>query len=324
MTRPQPFVSHARNFIALLLGGVALAACATPQYAVREPAGGPGVVNGNGQQPSGAGGIYKIGEPYQVGGIWYVPREQPNYDETGTASWYGSEFNMRPTANGEVFDMNAPSAAHATLPLPSMVEVTNLENGKTIKVRVNDRGPFVGGRVIDLSQEAARQLGYDRKGTAQVRVRYLGPAPLNPMQANPQYAANATPAPYGAATAGAAPLLVTPSTPPDYAPQGYTPPPVKVAATALPPLAPASAPVSAASNAAYRIQAGAYGDQANAQRAVSQLAGAGSAVIEPVSRDGVTLYRVMLQASADESQAWALRDQVAAYGFADARVVRPF
>ena len=192
-------------------------------------------------------------------------------------------------------------------------------SGKSITVRVNDRGPFVGGRVIDLSHEAARQLDYDRKGTAQVRVRYVGPAPINSMPAAPQYAANT--APYAAAPTSR-PFIVTPSTPPEYVSQGYTPPPVKVAATALPPLTPA-APAGAVGGV-YKVQAGAFGDQANAQRAVSQLAGAGSAVIEPVNRDGVMLYRVMLQASADETQAWDLRDRVAAYGFSDARVIRPF
>ena len=318
MAATRLITSKACNLAVLLLAGGSLAACATatPEYAVRSSPGAK--VNGHGQQPSGAGGIYKVGAPYQVGGIWYVPREQPGYEETGIASWYGDEFHMKPTANGETFDRGAVSAAHTTLPLPSIVEVTNLENGKSLKVRVNDRGPFVGGRVIDLSQEAARQLGYDRKGTAQVRVRYVGPAPLNSMPAAPQYAANTAP---HAPPPASRPFIVTPSTPPNEAPQGYTPPPVKVAATALPPLAPAAPPAAVG---LYKVQAGAFGDQANAQRAVSQLAGAGNAVIEPVSRDGTTLYRVMLQASADETQAWALRDQVAAYGFSDARVIRPF
>src|SRR5262249_27306264 len=120
----------------------------------------------------------RVGPPYQVGGIWYVPRYQPDYDEVGTASWYGEAFHGRPTADGEVFTMNAITGAHTTLPLPCLVEVTNLDNGRRMIVRVNDRGPFIGDRIIDLSREAAHQLGFERQGLAQVRVRYVGPAPL--------------------------------------------------------------------------------------------------------------------------------------------------
>ncbi|MEI7931723.1 MAG: septal ring lytic transglycosylase RlpA family protein, partial [Alphaproteobacteria bacterium] len=121
--------------------------------------------------------IPKVGRPYEIRGQWYTPAEQPDYDETGTGSWYGEAFQGKPTANGEVFDMNQVSAAHKTLPLPSMVEVTNLDNGKSLTVRVNDRGPFVDGRIIDLSKGAADELGVLRPGLARVRVRYVGPAP---------------------------------------------------------------------------------------------------------------------------------------------------
>ncbi len=125
------------------------------------------------------GGTYKVGEPYQVGGRWYNPREQPDYDRIGTASWYGNDFHGRHTANGEVFDMNALTAAHPTLPLPSYAYVTNLSNNRTILVRVNDRGPYVGERMIDLSKESARSLGLLSGGTGKVRVRYAGAAPLD-------------------------------------------------------------------------------------------------------------------------------------------------
>jgi len=116
----------------------------------------------------------KVGRPYQINGVWYTPRVQPDYDEVGLASWYGGQHQGKPTASGERFDLNRISGAHKTLPLPSIVEVVNLENGKRLKVRVNDRGPFVAGRIIDLSQEAARELGFESKGLAKVRVRYLG------------------------------------------------------------------------------------------------------------------------------------------------------
>lgn len=320
-----------RNLVLILMASAALAACATPHPRLASKL--PGVTPGT--APSGAGGRYKVGSPYQVAGVWYVPHEDPQYDATGVASWYGDEFHMKPTANGEIFDMHAVSAAHTTLPLPSIVEVTNLDNGKKIQVRVNDRGPFVGGRVIDLSHEAARQLGYDRKGLANVRVKYIGPATLGGPDTGMRYASNTTPPP----TASAPPAL------PAYAPPlpAYAPPtPVAVASASLPPITGAAIaptqipPVSSAAPvfsgapkvvaaSAYRVQAGAFSDPANAQRVANQLSGAGVATIEPLQRaDGVTLYRVVLQGGADEGEAWGLRDKVASYGFAEARVLRPF
>jgi rare lipoprotein A len=118
-------------------------------------------------------GIYKVGKPYQIGGVWYYPNPDYRYRETGIASWYGPNFHGNWTANGERFDQNAITAAHRTLPLPSMVRVTNLENGRALKIRVNDRGPFAHGRIIDLSRRSAQLLGVIRKGTAKVRVEIL-------------------------------------------------------------------------------------------------------------------------------------------------------
>lgn len=138
--------------------------------------------------------------PYQVRGRWYQPAEQPGYDETGTASWYGDQFNGRPTATGERFDMHALTAAHKTLPLPGLVEVTNLANGRRIVVRVNDRGPFVDGRIIDLSRGSAEALGILQAGVGEVRVRYLGRAPRLGGGTPLQYAevAASAPSPAGA------------------------------------------------------------------------------------------------------------------------------
>lgn len=135
--------------IVLLLGG-----CATGREA-----------------PSGV----KIGKPYQIGGRTYVPRDEADYDRTGIASWYGREHAGRPTANGERFDPDAMTAAHPTLPMPSWVTVTRLDTGRSIVVRINDRGPFSPGRIIDLSRAAARRLGIDRDGIAKVRVRRVAP-----------------------------------------------------------------------------------------------------------------------------------------------------
>lgn len=114
---------------------------------------------------------------YQVRGRWYRPEEQPNYDEVGLASWYGDQFNGRPTATGEIFDMHALTAAHKTLPLPGLIEVTNTANGRRVVLRVNDRGPFVDNRILDLSRGAAQELGLLQAGVGEVRVRYLGRAP---------------------------------------------------------------------------------------------------------------------------------------------------
>jgi rare lipoprotein A len=125
------------------------------------------------------GGGFKLGSPYKVAGRWYVPREEPGYDQQGVGSWYGDDFHGRKTANGEVFDMTALTAAHPTLPLPCYAYVTNLDTGRTILVRVNDRGPYVNDRLIDLSHASARALGYEGRGMAHVRVRYAGRAPLN-------------------------------------------------------------------------------------------------------------------------------------------------
>jgi rare lipoprotein A len=125
------------------------------------------------------GGIYKLGKPYLAGGKWYTPTHDPDYNEVGFASWYGDFFHGRETANHEIYDMNALTAAHPTLPLPSLAKVTNLKNHRSIIVRINDRGPYKDGRIIDLSRRAAELLGFYNHGLAAVRVQYYGPAPLN-------------------------------------------------------------------------------------------------------------------------------------------------
>jgi rare lipoprotein A len=119
------------------------------------------------------GGIYKIGKPYQIAGRWYYPKEDYNYSETGMASWYGEDFNGKRTANGERYNMNTLTAAHRTLPLPCIVKVTNLQNGRSVVVRVNDRGPYVKDRIIDLSKHGAQLLGYMGQGTKKVKVEIM-------------------------------------------------------------------------------------------------------------------------------------------------------
>jgi rare lipoprotein A len=145
-----------------------------PKYGVSSS---PRVVALGDPVPKG-GGTYRVGKPYTVAGRVYVPEEDPNYREDGMASWYGDDFHGRLTANGEVFDMTSLTAAHPTLPIPSYARVTNLRNGKSLIVRVNDRGPYHGNRLIDVSNKAAELLEFKSNGVARVRVEYVGRAPL--------------------------------------------------------------------------------------------------------------------------------------------------
>jgi rare lipoprotein A len=168
----------------LATGCLALAGCGAankstsrvdPKYGVSPS---PRVVQPGQPVPKG-GGTYRVGRPYVVGGRTYTPRENRRYRAEGIASWYGSDFHGRLTANGEVYDMEAISAAHPTLPIPSYARVTNLQNGRSVVVRVNDRGPFHANRIIDLSQKAAELLHLRRSGVGRVRVEYVGQASLD-------------------------------------------------------------------------------------------------------------------------------------------------
>ncbi|TIX24165.1 septal ring lytic transglycosylase RlpA family protein [Mesorhizobium sp.] len=138
----------------------------------------PRVFSRNGRMQRG-GGRDQLGKPYQVRGKWYYPKEDKRYAKVGLASWYGDAFHGRLTANGEVYDMTHLTAAHPTMPLPSYARVTNLKTGSSVIVRVNDRGPYHEGRIIDVSERAAQMLDYANTGTAQVKVEYVGRAPLD-------------------------------------------------------------------------------------------------------------------------------------------------
>jgi len=160
---------------ATALGGLALAGCASgPKQPQPVPAPVAAVTT-----EQNAEGNFKVGTPYQINGKWYYPAENYNYVEEGIASWYGQDFQGKRTANGERYDMNAVTAAHPTLPLPSMVHVTNLDNGRQLDVRVNDRGPFHSTRIIDMSRRAAQLLGFYDVGTAHVRVEIDPIASMN-------------------------------------------------------------------------------------------------------------------------------------------------
>ncbi|MDX8407168.1 MAG: septal ring lytic transglycosylase RlpA family protein [Mariprofundaceae bacterium] len=213
--------------------------------------------------PDGRGGTYKTGKPYRIAGQWYYPMQSAaSYDQTGVASWYGRDFHGKKTANGERYDMHALSAAHKTLPLPTLVRVTNLDNGRSVVVRVNDRGPFVKSRLIDLSYAAARQLGYTERGTARVRVQTLDqPAPT---QASAKQVANPIAEP------------VTPK-----------------ASAALVPVA--WADNNTAPGGAIFVQLGAFSSRVNAAELRDRLSASFSDVlIQPRRIASQTLYRVRI------------------------------
>jgi rare lipoprotein A len=287
-------------------------------------------------------GVYKIGEPYEQEGIWYYPREQPEYDETGVASWYGADFHGRRTANGEIFDVNGLTAAHPTLPMPVNVRVTNLENGKSLVLRVNDRGPFRHGRIIDVSQHAAQLLGFYGKGTAKVRVTYLaradepGGVPLDSATATAVAAA-----PTGAVQVAALdPVAAAPApAPTKFAPAPQTdssdmpsPSPEKLDVK-FEPAAPApeqreasadAPPVSVVSVPAVShlyVQVGAFSIRSNAERLRDRLSAAGNLTISAIDRKGQPLYRVRVGPFDDVSAADAALAQVNGLGSSDAKIV---
>lgn len=248
---------------------------------------GTGLFDGGGVDTGSRGG-YRVGRPYQINGRWYTPQEDFGYVETGTASWYGADFHGRPTASGETYDMNALTAAHRTLPLPSIVRVTNLDNGRSVVVRVNDRGPFSHGRIIDLSRRGAEELQFIGAGTARVRVEIL--------EAESRRLANA-----GSATATRA---VAAARTPQNAPRS------RVATAPLPPPSPSHPTVAsvAAPPSAVFIQTGAYRDYANARAARDQVAGlgVGPTHIYEATVDGRQYYRVRIGPLGDERSAEAI------------------
>lgn len=300
---------------ALFIAVAALAACATKP----PPA-----------TPTAGGGVYKVGRPYQVAGVWYYPREQPGYDETGIASWYGAQFHGRRTANGEVFDRNGVTAAHPTLPMPSNVRVTNLGNGKSLVVRVNDRGPYSNARIIDLSERAADLLGFRLQGTARVRVQFLGRADLNgpgialPSEQTPTEVATAVPAaPTTSVSAEPlAPVAGVPTAAPVQTAELPTPQAQPVV-TAPSPAADVTGqvqnvPVPAATS--IYIQAGAFTIAENARRVEARLRQYG-AKVSPITRDGKTVYRVRIGPIQDVGTADRTLQEVQAAGQNDARIV---
>jgi rare lipoprotein A len=293
--------------------GLALAGCAETQLAIhvakktaREIYGTPRATadDARAQQAAYPPGqrpplrpIYKVGDPYQIDGQWYYPKEEFHAVETGIASWYGAEFHGKPTANGETYDMNAITAAHRTLQMPSVVRVTNLENGRSLTLRVNDRGPFARGRIIDLSRRSAELLGVYEVGTAKVRVEVL------PEESRMVKEATLRGQPSDLLQLAS---FATPAAPP--------PPP--------PPLAvePQLRVVPVGPSGIY-IQAGAFANHENALRVRDAIAELAPATITPVSATGQRLFRVRLGPLASVDDADAALERVVKRGYAGARIV---
>jgi rare lipoprotein A len=294
---------------------VFIAACAETQLAVHT------VKEMGPSAPAGGKGNYKVGKPYQVAGTWYYPKEDFNYDETGIASWYGPGFHGKSTANGEVFDQFAVSAAHRTLPLPSAVRVTNLENGRAINLRVNDRGPFSKNRIIDLSRKAAQLLGFEGKGTARVRVEIL-PAESRRM------AAIAQGKEVDSATAPAVPretvvAEVLTDTPGVSVSASTTPKTVQAARL------PSTITVKNDSSIVQLpvqpteifVQVGAFGQMHNAIRLGARLNSIGASRITQAKVGGARIYRVRLGPLATVGDADRLLATLDANGYRDAQII---
>jgi len=273
-------------------------------------------------------GVYKIGNPYEIDNVWYYPHEQPDYDETGIASWYGPTFYGRYTADGELYDGNKLTAAHRTLPMPVNVRVTNLENGRSIVVRVNDRGPYSRGRIIDLSRRAAELLDMTRTGTARVRVTYIGRASLDggngpPPDETPPAIANALPAaptakvaasslapPPGAAAEAPVHMATMPA-PPPQASQPMANPADQVTGKVT------EVPVPARTH--LYVQVGAFARIDNARRLLTHLGG--DLHISILHRGGQTLYRVRTGPMDTVAEADAALARITGAGSGDAQIV---
>ena len=255
-----------------------------------------------------AGGIYKIGTPYEIEGEWYYPQEDATYDNTGIASWYGPKFHGRRTANGEIFDMDLLTAAHPTLPMPVRAKVTNLENGRSVVVRINDRGPFAKDREIDMSRHAADLLGFKEKGTAKVRVQYLGRAPLYDSagrmikrQEPDRFIADKPVTPKEDSKVAAAPVA-----------------PVDVRSSDGKRLL---KPVPDVEEKRYAVQVGVFSQRENAVALQSRLAAFAPVKIVEVEMGGATLYRVKMGGANIRADARLTLERLVAAGHTDAVII---
>ncbi len=313
---------HLSFFPLLIAAGLVLASCSSHngQHASRDPFAGKGspYYPGSGPIPMG-GGRYQVGKPYQVAGRWFTPEEQPNYDKEGIASWYGEAFHRRMTSNGEWFDMNQLTAAHPTLPLPSYVKVTNADNGREVVVRVNDRGPFVGTRIIDMSKRAAVALGFKGQGMAPVRVQLIGPAPLDDngthLAAMNEQLERGTPVTrmIAAAKGGRSQVQIA---------AVEAEPEVVADTTIAYSAAPENVPApDFGYDQSYYVQVGSFADPGNAERARDGLAASWPVQVAELNTGGRTVYRVRLGPIAERPDADTALEHAIFLGHRDARVI---
>ncbi|WP_119274039.1 septal ring lytic transglycosylase RlpA family protein [Taklimakanibacter deserti] len=266
-----------------------------------------------GPLPKG-GGRYHVGKPYEVAGVWFTPKEQPGYDKVGIASWYGPQFHRRMTSNGEWFDMNELTAAHATLPLPSYAKVTNLQNGRSVVVRVNDRGPFVDTRIIDMSRRSAELLAFKPQGMAKVRVQYIGPAPLNDqgqhLAAMNRELRNGTPLNRMMAAAEGWSTGETEVAAVDQGFESYPTVQTNIASAS-----------TAYETPDYFVQVGSFADPYNAERAREELANSGPVEVQELMGSQGPLYRVRIGPMKNQGQAQLALRQAVDLGHPDARLI---
>ena len=268
-------------------------------------------------------GSYKVGRPYQIKGTWYYPAENFKYVQTGVSSWYGQKFHGRKTANGETYNMNDLTAAHRTLPMPSMVRVINLKNGRSLKLRINDRGPFARSRIIDVSRRAAQLLGFQRAGTASVRVeviadesRQLKLAALNGrLPPREKITGQAV----AKQTVQSQPLR-TSQTAPRARRERVVPAPQQSAA--VPPTGNQSVKtVPTPSVNRLFVQAGAFADFANASRVRTSLSKFGASWVEKAKVGNRDFYRVRIGPLQTLDNADAVLARLLSAGFPKARIV---
>ncbi|SLN54850.1 septal ring lytic transglycosylase RlpA family protein [Oceanibacterium hippocampi] len=318
-------VAVAASFV-LLLGGCAEFQLAT--HAAKNV-----FDDGEATASAPSGGQYKVGKPYQINGVWYYPKVDASYDETGIASWYGDDFHGLRTANGDSFDMNALTAAHKTLPMPTKVRVTNLENGRSLVVTVNDRGPFVAGRIIDVSRRTAQLLDFERQGTARVRVQLVrdggdgGTVIAKPVTPEVERKAVAAAPRIDVASETLAPpsgVTTAPSTPVRRLPEPAAEQQV-ASIEATPPQGRATVAeqvtVMPIHPTALYVQAGAFSDYQNAERLRIRLGGFGRTEVTHVLIDDVDFYRVRIGPVASVDAADGLLVRVIGAGYPSARIV---
>jgi rare lipoprotein A len=274
---------------------------------------------------------YKIGKPYQVNGVWYYPKADYSYNETGIASWYGPGFHGKRTANGEIYDENGLTAAHKTLPMPSLVRVTNLENGRSIEVRVNDRGPYSAGRVIDMTRRGAQLLGFIERGTARVRVEILAEesqmlAAASSKQGGDQVPPPPKAAPAGEVTAGNLKPIAGAKVTPGKAQPGAQPPAGQTAQPGaevafIPPQPDGKVTQVPVKPTNIYIQAGAFLRQANANQLGGQLKKYGPVRVAPVVVEQQRYYRVRIGPIASVGEADKTLKRMIAEGHPESRIV---